>query len=84
LNQRAGRDFRPVFCFFLLESLTVRCFWHNYSDLKNSTENKVKPMFKDVFDFGKKRTGKEAVQFVVFHGVLVLAVMAGLSLLGVS
>ncbi len=41
-------------------------------------------MFKDVFDFGKKRSGKDAVRFVVFHGVMMLAVMAGLSLLGIS
>lgn len=41
-------------------------------------------MFDDLFDFGKKRTLKQSVGFVLFHGTLVLGAMAGLSLLGVS
>ncbi len=41
-------------------------------------------MFNDMFNFGKKRSNKEAAVFVIFHSVLVLGFMAGLSLLGVS
>ena len=41
-------------------------------------------MFKDLFDFGKKRNNKEALGFVIFHSVLVLGFMAGLQLFGIS
>jgi len=41
-------------------------------------------MFDDLFNFGKKRTIKQSVGFFVFHSVLMLGVLAGLSLLGVS
>lgn len=37
-------------------------------------------MFDDVFDFGKKRTIKEAAIFFIFHGTIVSAVMALVSL----
>ena len=41
-------------------------------------------MFDDLFDFAKKRTLKQSVGFFIFHGTLVLSVMAGLSMFGVS
>lgn len=41
-------------------------------------------MFDDIFDFGKKRTVKESVGFVIFHSILMLGALAGLSMLGVS
>ena len=41
-------------------------------------------MFDDLFDFSKKRTLKQSVGFFIFHSTLVLGVMAGFSLLGVS
>ena len=41
-------------------------------------------MFDDLFDFAKKRTLKQSVGFFIFHGTLMLGVMAGLSMMGVS
>ena len=41
-------------------------------------------MFDDLFDFSKKRTLKQSVGFFIFHSTLVLGVMTGLNLLGVS
>lgn len=41
-------------------------------------------MFDDLFDFSKKRTLKQSVGFFLFHSTLVLGVMTGLNLLGVS
>jgi len=72
------------FAVYAQKSLTFVRFWHNKTVFPDSLQKRAKGMFKDVLDFGKKRTGKEAVQFVIFHGVIVLAVMAGLSLLGIS
>ena len=40
-------------------------------------------MFKDLFDFGKKRTLKESFGFFFFHTGLVLAVMVILRGIGV-
>lgn len=41
-------------------------------------------MFDDLFDFAKKRTLKQSIGFFIFHSVLVLGVMAGLTLMGAS
>lgn len=41
-------------------------------------------MFDDLFDFAKKRTLKQSIGFFIFHSTLVLSVMAGLNVLGVS
>lgn len=41
-------------------------------------------MFDDLFDFAKKRTLKQSIGFFIFHSTLVLGVMAGLSVFGVS
>lgn len=41
-------------------------------------------MFKDLFDFGKKRTLKESVGFFIFHSGLVLGAMFVLDLLGIA
>lgn len=41
-------------------------------------------MFDDLFNFSKKRTLKQSVGFFIFHSTLVLGVMAGLNLFGVS
>ncbi len=40
-------------------------------------------MFKDLFNFGKKRTLKESFGFFVFHSALMLAVLTVLRSLGV-
>jgi hypothetical protein len=39
-------------------------------------------MFDDIFDFGKKRSLKESIGFFIFHSILALGLMAGVSLLG--
>ncbi len=41
-------------------------------------------MFKDLFDFGKKRTLKESVGFFIFHSGLALGAMFVLDLLGIA
>lgn len=41
-------------------------------------------MFDDLFDFGKKRNLKQSIGFFLFHSILVLSVMGGLKLAGVS
>lgn len=41
-------------------------------------------MFDDLFDFAKKRTLKQSIGFFIFYSTLVLGVMAGFSMLGIS
>lgn len=42
----------------------------------------AKPMFDDLFDFGKRRTLKQSVGFFIFYGGIALSVTGLLSLLG--
>ncbi len=41
-------------------------------------------MFDDLFDFAKKRTLKQSVDFFIFHSGLILGFMAVLTVLGVA
>lgn len=41
-------------------------------------------MFDDLFNFAKKRTLKQSIGFFIFHSTVMLTVMGGLSLLGIS
>ena len=41
-------------------------------------------MFKDLFNFGKKRTLTESVGFFMFHSGVVLMVLGVLNVLGIA